>query len=118
MAHVLNEFLHSVSKGFTDQALAAFTRERSVIRSSSAPVFGSSSGALYAAAGGQGDVFGMLEMSADSANTAPAAMQEPKAAPARRRGRKPQAEKDGEAEAGQARSPRRGRKRKDELKTL
>ena len=118
MAHVLNEFLHSVSKGFTDQALAAFTRERSVIRSSSAPVFGSSSGALYAAAGGQGDVFGMLEMSADSASTAPAAMQEPKTAPARRRGRKPQAEKDGEAEAGQAKSPRRGRKRKDELKTL
>lgn len=118
MAHVLNEFLHSVSKGFTDQTLAAFGKSRSIVQPDSAPVFGSNSGEPAAAAGGHEGVFDMFRNDAASALTEPAAIQEPKAAPARRRGRKPQAEKDGEAEAGQAKAPRRGRKRKDELKTL
>jgi hypothetical protein len=32
MANVLNEFLHSVSKGFQDAAFASFSRRRSTVR--------------------------------------------------------------------------------------
>ena len=32
MANVLNEFLHSVSKGFSDSAFANFQRRRSSVR--------------------------------------------------------------------------------------
>jgi len=32
MANVLNEFLHGVSKGFSDAAFASFSRRRSTVR--------------------------------------------------------------------------------------
>ena len=32
MANVLNEFLHAVSKGFSDKAFANFARRRSSVR--------------------------------------------------------------------------------------
>ncbi|MDR0399882.1 MAG: cytochrome C oxidase subunit II [Treponema sp.] len=40
MANVLNEFLHGVSKGFTDAAFASFTRRRSTVREDITQSFG------------------------------------------------------------------------------
>jgi hypothetical protein len=40
MANVLNEFLHSVSKGFQDAAFASFSRRRSTVREDLAQSFG------------------------------------------------------------------------------
>ncbi|MDR2748154.1 MAG: cytochrome C oxidase subunit II [Treponema sp.] len=44
MANVLNEFLHGVSKGFTDAAFASFSRRRSTVREDITQSFGSDSG--------------------------------------------------------------------------
>ena len=41
MANVLNEFLHGVSKGFSDAAFASFSRRRSTVRDDIAQSFGS-----------------------------------------------------------------------------
>lgn len=41
MANVLNEFLYSVSKGFTDAAFATYSRRRSTIRDDISQTFGS-----------------------------------------------------------------------------
>jgi hypothetical protein len=41
MANVLNEFLHGVSKGFTDAAFASFSRRRSTVREDITQSFGS-----------------------------------------------------------------------------
>jgi hypothetical protein len=40
MANVLNEFLHGVSKGFTDAAFASFSRRRSTVREDISQSFG------------------------------------------------------------------------------
>jgi hypothetical protein len=40
MANVLNEFLHGVSKGFTDAAFASFSRRRSTVREDITQSFG------------------------------------------------------------------------------
>ncbi|MDR2941560.1 MAG: cytochrome C oxidase subunit II [Treponema sp.] len=55
MANVLNEFLHGVSKGFSDAAFASFSRRRSTVRedinqSFSAPVEEEEEGTVVAAA--------------------------------------------------------------------
>ncbi|MDR1444409.1 MAG: cytochrome C oxidase subunit II [Treponema sp.] len=44
MANVLNEFLHGVSKGFTDAAFASFSRRRSTVREDITQSFGGDSG--------------------------------------------------------------------------
>ncbi|MDR1024107.1 MAG: cytochrome C oxidase subunit II [Treponema sp.] len=44
MANVLNEFLHGVSKGFTDAAFASFSRRRSTVREDISQSFGGDSG--------------------------------------------------------------------------
>jgi len=41
MANVLNEFLHGVSKGFSDAAFASFSRRRSTVREDLAQSFAS-----------------------------------------------------------------------------
>jgi hypothetical protein len=45
MANVLNEFLHSVSKGFQDAAFASFSRRRSTVREDMAQTFSGEGGA-------------------------------------------------------------------------
>ena len=42
MANVLNEFLHGISRGFTDAAFASFSRRRSTVREDLAQSFGAS----------------------------------------------------------------------------
>jgi hypothetical protein len=44
MANVLNEFLHGVSKGFTDAAFASFSRRRSTVREDISQSFGADLG--------------------------------------------------------------------------
>jgi hypothetical protein len=43
MANVLNEFLHGVSKGFSDDAFASFRRRRSTVREDISQSFGGDS---------------------------------------------------------------------------
>jgi hypothetical protein len=50
MANVLNEFLHSVSKGFQDAAFASFTRRRSTVRGDINQSFSSDMGSASSAA--------------------------------------------------------------------
>jgi len=45
MANVLNEFLHGVSKGFSDAAFASFSRRRSTVREDINQSFGSAEAA-------------------------------------------------------------------------
>jgi hypothetical protein len=49
MANVLNEFLHGVSKGFTDAAFASFSRRRSTVREDISQSFGADSGEKHQA---------------------------------------------------------------------
>ncbi|MDR0496699.1 MAG: cytochrome C oxidase subunit II, partial [Treponema sp.] len=44
MGNVLNEFLHSVSKGFQDAAFASFSRRRSTVREDISQSFGAETG--------------------------------------------------------------------------
>ena len=52
MANVLNEFLHGVSKGFSDAAFASFSRRRSTVREDINQSFGSATDDRPAAASG------------------------------------------------------------------
>jgi hypothetical protein len=49
MANVLNEFLHGVSKGFTDAAFASFSRRRSTVREDITQSFGADPSEKHAA---------------------------------------------------------------------
>jgi hypothetical protein len=49
MANVLNEFLHGVSKGFTDAAFASFSRRRSTVREDISQSFGADPGEKHLA---------------------------------------------------------------------
>ena len=75
MSNVLNEFLHGVSKGFQDAALASFSRRRSTVREDINQSFGAAEPASIASA-------------LEAINTPPAPAAAPKAIPAPSGGRK------------------------------
>jgi hypothetical protein len=86
MATVLNEFLHGVSKGFQDAAFASFSRRRSTVREDINQSFGAAPGEEGAAAPSASAYLDLIN-SEDSAASASAAGEEPKAIAAPKRGR-------------------------------
>ncbi|MDR3173229.1 MAG: cytochrome C oxidase subunit II [Treponema sp.] len=78
MANVLNEFLHGVSKGFTDAAFASFSRRRSTVREDISQSFGSDPNEKHAAPESSPASAYLDLINSDS----PASVEAPKAIPA------------------------------------
>jgi hypothetical protein len=91
MANVLNEFLHGVSKGFSDAAFASFSRRRSTVREDINQSF---SAGEPAAAPKKQETAGSAYL--DIINSSPKAIEAPKS-------------KGGSAKAGAGLAKRRGR---------
>jgi hypothetical protein len=84
MANVLNEFLHGVSKGFTDAAFASFSRRRSTVREDISQSFGNDPGEKHpvpesSPASAYLDLINADESPASVEADAPAAIPAPKA---------------------------------------